>query len=66
MALDDYSCVRAMLTVGALPNKMIFDKVGAEGKDRICDALASFIEKRYGNSPISISNKATIGSDNSA
>ena len=65
MVLDDFSSIWAMLTVGALPIKMIFDKVGAEGKDRIRDALASIIEKRYGNSPISISNEATIGNGNS-
>jgi len=66
MVMDDFASVWAMLTVGAPPIKMIFDKVGADGKDRLRDAFASIIEKRYGNSPISISNTATIGSGISA
>jgi len=46
-------------------DKMIFDKVGAEGKNLNRNAPGGIIEKRYGDSPISISNKATIGSGNS-
>jgi len=62
MVLNDFSSVWAMLTVGAPPIKIILDKVGAEGKDRLHDALAHIIEKRFGNGPVVISNSATIGS----
>ena len=62
MVLDDFSSVWAMLTVGAPPVQRIFDSIGAEGKDRIHDALAGIIEKRFGSGPVSISNAATIGS----
>jgi hypothetical protein len=55
-----------MLTVGAPPIEMIFDKVGADGKGRVHDALANIIEKRFGSGPISVSNTATIGSGNTA
>ena len=66
MVLDDFSSLWAMLTVGAPPIKLIFDKVGADGEDRLRDTLANIIEKRYGSGPISISNAATIGRGNSA
>ena len=59
---DDFTGVWAMLTTGAPPIQMIFDKVGADGKDRIHDALANIIEKRFGSGPVSLSNVATIGS----
>jgi SAM-dependent methyltransferase len=62
MHLDNFSSVWAMLTVGAPPIKMIFDKVGGDGINRIHDSLAHIIEKRYGSGPISLSNAATIGS----
>ena len=62
MVLDNFTSVWAMLTVGAPPIQMIFDKVGTDGKKLIHDALADIIEKRYGSGPVSISNTATIGS----
>jgi len=62
MVLDDFDSVWAMLTVGAPPIQRIFDNVGADGKNRIHDALAGIIETRFGSGPVSISNTATIGS----
>jgi len=62
MVLDNFDSVWAMLTAGAPPIKRIFDNVGADGKDRIHDALAGIIEKRFGSGPVSMSNAATIGS----
>ena len=64
MVLDDFSSLWAMLTVGAPPIKLIFDKVGADGEDRLRDTLANIIEKRFGSGPVSVSNSATIGSGN--
>jgi ubiquinone/menaquinone biosynthesis C-methylase UbiE len=66
MVLENFNSVWAMLTVGAPPVKILFDKVGADGKHRIHDALADIILKRFGSGPISISNSATIGSGNAA
>lgn len=62
MVLDDFNSVWAMLTVGAPPIKILLDKVGADGKHRIHDALAGIIQKQFGSGPISMSNSATIGS----
>ena len=61
LVLDDFKTMWDMLTVGAPPIQMIFDQVGAEGKDRIHDALANIINSRFGNGPISIFNTATFG-----
>jgi len=62
MVLADFNSVWAMLTVGAPPVKILFDKVGEDGKHRIHDTLANIILKRFGSGPISLSNSATMGS----
>lgn len=61
LVLNDFKSMWDMLTVGAPPIQKIFDQVGADGKDRIHDALANIIDRRFGNGPISITNTATFG-----
>lgn len=51
----------AMLSVQAPPVKVLFNKIGEEGKKRIYDALTSIVQERFGNSPITLSNTATVG-----
>jgi ubiquinone/menaquinone biosynthesis C-methylase UbiE len=61
LTVNSFDEMWAMLTIGAPPVKMLFDKVGADGKDRVHDALAEIVEKRFGNGPITITNTATVG-----
>ena len=64
--IPDFETAWTMFTAGAPPVQMLFDRVGAEGKRRIHDALASIIEDRYGGDPIRLDNVATVGSGNVA
>jgi len=59
---ENFNSVWTMLTAGAPPIEMVFNKIGEDGKDRVHDALVDIIEKRFGSGPISVSNAATIGS----
>jgi len=52
----------AMLTAGAPPVQMLFDRVGPDGKGKLRDTLATIVEQRFGNGPIRLTNAATVGS----
>jgi len=60
MEIDSFDQLWNMLTVGAPPVKILFDKVGDDGKVRLQNALAEIIEERFGNDTISLSNAATL------
>ena len=64
LTLNSFEDMWSMLTVGAPPVKVLFDKVGPEGQSRIQEALAEIIQNRFGNGRITISNTATFGSGN--
>ena len=51
-----------MLTTGAPPVKLLLDRVGRAGRDRLRDTLAGIIDQRYGSGPIRLTNTATVGS----
>ena len=61
LTLDNFDALWAMLTTGAPPIKLLFDRIGAEGKDKLHDTLNEMLEKRFGNGPIILTNTATIG-----
>ena len=61
LTVNNFDEMWGMFTVGAPPIKVLFEKVGSEGKDKIHDVLAEIVEKRYGSGPITISNTATLG-----
>ncbi len=52
----------AMLTTGAPPVKLLLDRVGPAGRDKLRDTLAGIISQRYGSGPIRLTNTATVGS----
>jgi len=64
LVVDGFNDLWAMLTAGAPPTKMLFDRVGSEGKNRIHDALADIVERRFGSGSISMTNTATVGCGN--
>jgi SAM-dependent methyltransferase len=61
LTVNNFEELWSMISVGAPPVRFLFDKVGAEGKDKIHDALAESIENRFGSGQITISNTATVG-----
>jgi len=62
LEVDDFDVMWGMLTSGAPPVQMLFDRVGPQGKGKVRDTLAGIIEKRFGSGPIHLTNVATVGS----
>jgi SAM-dependent methyltransferase len=50
-----------MLTVGAPPVQVLFDRVGPSGRDRIRNSLRRIVEERFSGGPIATTNVATVG-----
>ena len=50
-----------MLTIGAPPVQILFDRVGPSGRDRLRERLAEMVDERFGQGPISLTNVATLG-----
>lgn len=50
-----------MMTVGAPPVKVMFERIGEAGKGRLRDTLAGILEDRFGAGPIRLNNTATLG-----
>lgn len=51
----------SMLTVGAPPARMLFDRVGPDGQERIREALEQVVDERFAGGPITLTNVATLG-----
>ena len=60
--LPDFETIWLMLTAGAPPVQVLFDRIGPSGKERLRDELREIIEDRFGTGPIRMTNVATIGS----
>lgn len=50
----------AMLTAGAPPLKVLFDRIGAAGERQLLDTLGEIVEERFGSGPITTTNVATV------
>lgn len=61
LEVADFDAMWGMLTSGAPPVQMLFDRVGPEGKGKLRDTLAGMIEERFGAGPIRLTNVATVG-----
>jgi SAM-dependent methyltransferase len=61
LEVADFDTMWRMLTSGAPPVQMLFDRVGPEGKDKLRYTLAGMIEERFGAGPIRLTNVATVG-----
>lgn len=62
LEVPDFEQMWSMLTVGAPPVQVLFDRIGPSGKERVRDQLYEIIDKRYGGGPIKMTNVATLGS----
>jgi SAM-dependent methyltransferase len=64
LSLDSFEDLWRMMTVGAPPVQMLFDRLGPDGNAKVHDSLAGIVEKRFGSGPIVVNNVATVGVGN--
>ena len=62
LEVADFEQMWSMLTVGAPPVQVLFDRIGPSGKERLRDHLHEITNERFGNGPIKMTNVATLGS----
>ena len=62
LEVDDFVLVEMNMIIKIMRIKMLFDRVGPQGKGKVRDTLAGIIEKRFGSGPIHLTNVATVGS----
>ncbi len=61
LEVPDFETMWTMLTAGAPPVKVLFDRIGPSGKERLRDQLRGIVEDRYGGGPLRVKNVATLG-----
>ncbi len=61
LLIDSFDGLWAMMTTGAPPIKMFFQKVGSNGIEKLRDALAAIVNEKFGNGTIILKNAATVG-----
>jgi SAM-dependent methyltransferase len=61
LELPNFDAVWDMLTAGAPPAKMLFDRLGPGGKERVHEVLAKIVKERFGYGPVRTTNAATVG-----
>lgn len=61
LELPGFEDIWGMMTSGAPPVQMLFDKVGAAGKDKVEGTLREIVSERFGDDPIRVKNVATVG-----
>lgn len=61
LEIETFDSFWGMMTVGAPPVKLMFDRIGEAGKNHLRDTLAGIVEERFGSGPIRLKNTATIG-----
>ena len=62
LEVPDFDLMWRMLTVGAPPVQVLFDRIGPSGKDRVRDKLREIVDQRFSGGPIRMTNMATVGS----
>lgn len=60
LSLSGFDDLWSMLTVGAPPVRILFDRVGEDGRQRLRDTLAEIVEQRYGTGDIRTTNTALV------
>jgi len=60
LVVPGFNEVWSMITAGAPPVKLLFDKVGEGGKARVHDALQEVVAERFGTGPVTLTNTAMI------
>jgi len=61
LELPDFDAMWGMLTVGAPPVQMLFDRIGPDGKAKLRTTLADIVAQRFGSGLIRLTNVATVG-----
>ena len=60
LSVPDFDELWSMLTVGAPPVRILFDRVGEGGRQRFRETLAELVEQRYGSGEIRTVNTALV------
>jgi SAM-dependent methyltransferase len=62
LTMSDFDEMWGMLTAGAPPVKVLFDRIGTSGRERLRNALQQIVRERFGDGPITTTNVATVAS----
>lgn len=62
MEVPDFEAAWSLLTVGAPPVQVLFDRIGPAGQERVRDQMREILYQRFGEGPIELTNVATLGS----
>jgi len=62
LTVPDFETMWGMLTVGAPPVQVLFDRIGPSGTERLHGQLREIVDERFGAGPITLTNVATLGS----
>lgn len=62
MSIGGFDALWELLTSGAPPIQVLFDRVGPAGKEKLEGSVRAVVRERYGDGPFTITNTATIGS----
>lgn len=61
LEVPDFDTMWTMLTAGAPPVQVLFDRIGPSGKERLRNHLGEIVDEKYGEGSIRLTNVATIG-----
>lgn len=61
LAVDGFEHGWSLLTAGAPPVQVLFDRVGPEGRERVRDEYRRLVEDRFGQGSFALRNTATLG-----
>lgn len=62
LEIRDFETMWEMLTAGAPPVQVLFDRIGPSGQERLRDQMRELVDDRFGRDPIRLTNVATLGS----
>ncbi len=61
LRIESFDELWAMLTAGAPPVEMLFQKLGSDGVDKVRDAMVEIVDEKFGNRTMTFTNVATVG-----
>lgn len=62
LEIQDFETMWEMLTAGAPPVQVLFDRIGPSGQKRLREELHEIVHQRFGGGPIRLTNVANLGS----
>ena len=62
LEIDSTDSIWEMITTGAPPVRLLFDKIGEDGQGHLRKTLDEVVLERFGNSPLIFTNRANLAS----